>query len=95
MRHKYSKNKIVKLMLALFMLVMILAINASVVTCHSVQDIPTSICEYIDHDDFEEVRIENITHSNVVLLGFLVSFSYSKIIVLQLPIAIFQPPKIA
>lgn len=74
---------------------MLCALNVSRATAHPSHDTPAPICEHLECDDLDEMRLEHVAPSIVASPVRPVPFSPAVITVLHLSPVIFQPPEAA
>ncbi|HEY3378007.1 MAG TPA: hypothetical protein VGL77_11000 [Armatimonadota bacterium] len=78
-----------------FMLATIVVMSAkAVATCHG-QDVPTSICEHLDGDDLDDVRLESVPAYPSLAPQHPMPATQRALTVLHLSPVIFQPPETA
>ncbi len=79
---------------ALILMTIVVINDSAISTCHSL-NIPVSICECVECDYVDEVRIENVAPSAAVSADHSITYLYADIKILQLSTFIFQPPEMA
>lgn len=86
---------LVRLSVLVFLLATLFVMHASTVTARHCHDTPVPICEHIECDDLDGMRLERVTPSTIVSVQHPMTIPLGGITVRQLSPIIFQPPEAA
>jgi len=95
MRGRLVTSWLLRIAVLVFLVATLFVMHANTVTARHYHDAPVPICEHIECDDLDELRLESVTPSTVSSVPHPRPTTAGVITVLQLSPNIFQPPEAA